>query len=524
MDGERKKDLDERNIEEQLAIHGEEADNSGGNPGAAGDTGPKGEGADSGKDAGDGSGGGGNDGGTPPGEEEKPRRRRRWPWVILIVLLAMLGVAASYAWAFFNQVQETQKVLLDDVVFEEEYEIGEAFSESIVNIALLGFDRGWNRENLGEYLFRPDMMAIFSINLETDQVSVVRLTRDSYVPIHGTRGAYDKINHSYAYGYYSSGNETEEEKDAAGIRYTLQTLSHALGGVPIHYSIVVDMYSVVELVDAVGGIYYEVEETLYDHHWNVGEVLVPEGPQIMDGRTYLRYLQYRDDRTGQDFGRIDRQMDLLKHTFLYLKEEGRLQDIPKIYRVYKDYVDTDLTYKQIAALAFYGTDFKVTEESLHFYTLPGDGQMKDGIWYQVLRQNDRVRIIADVFGIQAEKWPPIVLEDSPEYLAEQERKRLEEELGYELGEDFEWHQVDWENIEDYEGIMQRVPEVRGMTPEAAEAALTDAGYTVGQVRHEHYKFISSGLVFKTEPYAGSLRPEGAVINIVVSAGPEAGAD
>lgn len=244
----------------------------------------------------------------------------------------------------------------------------------------------------------------------------------------------------------------------------------------------------------------------------------------MDGRTYLRFLQYRDERTGQDFGRIDRQMDLLKHTFLYLKEEGRLQDIPKIYRVYKDYVDTDLTYKQIAALAFYGTDFKVTEESLRFYTLPGDGQMKDGVWYQVLRQNDRVRIIEEIFGIQTEKWPPIVLEDSPEYLAEQERKRLEEELGYELGEDFEWHQVDWENIEDYEGIMQRVPEVRGMTPEAAEAALTDAGYTVGQVRHEHYKFISSGLVFKTEPYAGSLRPEGAVINIVVSAGPEAGAD
>jgi len=66
-------------------------------------------------------------------------------------------------------------------------------------------------------------------------------------------------------------------------------------------------------------------------------------------------------------------------------------------------------------------------ESLHFYTLPGGGQLKDGVYYQVLDQDKRVSIIKEAFGVEVEKWPPIVLKDSPEYIEEQEQKRKEEE-------------------------------------------------------------------------------------------------
>ena len=348
--------------------------------------------------------------------------------VILIaagVLVLLLLAAGTYVLAFYNQIQEPQRMLLEEVIFEEEYAISEVFPGHIVNIGLMGFDRGWNRENMGEDLFRPDMLAVLSINFDTDQISVVRIPRDSYVPIHGMGGIHDKINHSFYYGYqFGKG----EDSDADGIRYTLQTVSNALGGIPLHYYISVDMYSIIELVDALGGVYYDVEETIYDEYWNVGAVLVPEGPQVMDGKTFLRYLQYREDKTNQDIGRIDRQMNLLKETFYYLREQGRITDLPATYRIYKDYVETDLSYKQIAALAYYARDLNVSDSNLHFYTVPGGGQMKDGIWYQVINENERVRIIKEVFGIDAEPWPSLVLEDSPEYLEEQERLRLEEEL------------------------------------------------------------------------------------------------
>ena len=343
--------------------------------------------------------------------------------IIALVLLVLVGAIVAYGWSFYEEVQETQRVMLDDVTFEENYDVDELFSEHILNIALLGFDRGWNREALGEYLFRPDMQAVFSIDFEKEQVSVVRIPRDSYVPIYNQGGMHDKANHAYFYGYYYGGSD---DQHADGIRYTLQTMSNVLGGIPIHYYVSVDMYSIIELVDAVGGIYYEVEEAIYDEHWDIGRLLVPEGPQILDGKAYLRYLQYRGTPEG-DVGRMDRQMELLMATYEYMRQEGKISDVPAIYRVYKDYVETDLSYTQIAALAFYARDIENPEESLNFHTLLGGNQTKDGIYYMVLNQEQRVNVIKDVFGIDADRWPHIVLQDSPEYIEEQERLRREEE-------------------------------------------------------------------------------------------------
>lgn len=437
---------------------------------------------------------------------------------VLIIVLIATGV---YALDFYNQVQKTQVVLLDEVSFDDEYDISEAFPGHIVNIGLLGFDRGWNREALGQSLFRPDMLAVFSIDFETGEISVVRIPRDSYVPIHGMSGLHDKINHSFYYGYrYGSG----EDKEADGIRFTLKTVSNVLGGIPIHYYVSVDMYSIIELVDALGGIYYEVEETIYDKHWNVGAVLVPEGPQIMDGKTFLRYLQYRDDKTHQDYGRIDRQMNLLKETFYYLKEQGRITDIPTTYRIYKDYIETDLSYKQIAALAYYARDLDASADNLHFYTIQGDGQMKDGIWYQVLFQSSRLQIIKEVFGVAAEPWPPIVLKDSPEYLEELERKRLEEEAGMEEKLESELENDEDTGNQDLKQPGVVVPEVRGLSVDLARLILNNSGFQVGAVTGRYYDYLEEGLIIQSEPLAGSIVSSGTIVNLIVSNGPEPESD
>ena len=361
----------------------------------------------------------------PKSKKQMSRLKKVLLTITGLLILGLIG-AVGYTYTIYTtEVKEPQRILLDEVSFEQDYDVGEAFPEHIVNIALLGFDRGWDREwRHGEYLFRPDTLVVFSINFETENVSVLRIPRDSYVPIYGMGGMHDKINHSFFYGYYY-GNSDDREAD--GIEFTLNTVQKTLGDVPLHYYISIDMYSVIALVDAMGGIYFEVEETLYDKHWNVGEVMVPEGPQIMDGKTYLRYLQYRDAETGQDYGRMERQMDLMQETFYYLKEEGKITDIPATYRIYKDYVETDLTYTQIASMAYFARDLDLSDENLSVYTLPGGAQSKDGVYYQVLDQNERVRIINEVFGVEVEPWAPIVLKDSPEYIEEQERKKREEE-------------------------------------------------------------------------------------------------
>ncbi|MBM4236619.1 MAG: LytR family transcriptional regulator [Firmicutes bacterium] len=359
---------------------------------------------------------------------------------VLVLLLLTTGIGLL---VFYQQIQETQQVILDqgthipetgnavDAANPEETarnEIYAQFPEHIVNIGLLGFDRGWGREDRGHYLFRPDVQAVISIDFEQDTVSVIRIPRDSYVPIHGAGGFHDKINHSYMYGYYSGGGE---DQNADGIRHTLLTISDVLGGIPIHYYISVDMYSVIALVYALGGVYYEVEERIVDEVWIYGVLLPPIEPgyQLLDGTNYMRILQYRDEKSSQDHGRIERQGKLLAATYRYFRENGRISDLPALYRIYKEYVDTDLSYKKMSALANYFLKIEITEQNLHFYTLLGSSQMKDGIYYEIISQEQRLDIIEKVFGLIVEPWPPIVLKDSPEYIQEQERKRLKEEGG-----------------------------------------------------------------------------------------------
>ncbi|MGM0652436.1 MAG: LCP family protein [Bacillota bacterium] len=467
-------------------------------------------------------------------------------------LLILLIAAGTFAMSFYSEVQEAERVLLEDQVFEEEYsaDIEAAFSERTLNIALIGFDRGWNREELGEYLFRPDMLAVFSINFDTEQVSVVRIPRDSYVPIHGTGGHYDKINHSYYYGYQRAQGEDKHEE---GIKNTIHTMSNVLGGIPIHYYVSVDMYSVIELVDAMGGIYFEVEEEIIDKHWEVGRVLVPEGPQIMDGVTFLRYLQYRDDKTGQDYGRMDRQMRLLRETFIYLRQEGKITDIPKTYRIYKDYVETDLSYTQIAALAYYALELDISDpdEILSFYTLQGGGQMKDGIWYQVISDSNRREVIKEVFGVEAEPWPPIVLEDSPEYIEKQRQKELEErrknggreeeekddfeeqaelrdqeESGEETEEtaqdELADEQDDSDEISSIDKERITVPDLEGKTVQEAQLLLEEVGLEVGEVSGRAYSFLDEGLIIYSIPQAGGVTTVGSKVDLTISEGPRNG--
>ncbi|MDZ4132755.1 MAG: LCP family protein, partial [Dethiobacteria bacterium] len=198
------------------------------------------------------------------------------------VLAVLLIAAGIFLLVFYKQIQETQQVVLDEntsdanvAIVQEETVLNDVytvFPEHIVNIGLLGFDRGWDREARGHYMFRPDVQALVSIDFDRDQISVIRILRDSYVPIHGAGGFHDKINHAYQYGYYSGDGE---DPNADGIHYTLLTMSNVLGDIPIHYYVSVDMYSIIALVNAFGGIYYNVEEEIVDKVWVYGVLLPP---------------------------------------------------------------------------------------------------------------------------------------------------------------------------------------------------------------------------------------------------------
>ncbi len=287
--------------------------------------------------------------------------------------------------------------------WEGELDLAQAFDKDQINIVLLGFDRNEARDQVYR-IFRPDTIMIASINFRTRDVSLVNIPRDTYVRISG-HGIDDKINHAYMYGHDKPG---AEDPHRSGIDTTVETIQDFLGGVPIHYYVAVDMDAVVEIIDTVGGINYDVEHPVRAI-FSGNDVLVEQGYQLLDGQKFLHYV--RDRSRGGDTGRSQRQQDILIAAFSQLKQKGRIKDLPDIYRSLTGNVETNLSPAQITALAVFG--LKVNPETIPGYVFSGATQFAPqgslDIAYIVVDEKARVELIREVFGVEVTERPRVTL-------------------------------------------------------------------------------------------------------------------
>jgi beta-lactam-binding protein with PASTA domain len=65
-----------------------------------------------------------------------------------------------------------------------------------------------------------------------------------------------------------------------------------------------------------------------------------------------------------------------------------------------------------------------------------------------------------------------------------------------------------------------VPDVEGLTENAATAALTEAKFTVGTVAQQTSDTVTTGKVISQEPASGNSVAEGSPVNLVISSGPQ----
>lgn len=487
-------------------------------------------------------------------------------YILLGILGPLLIGGATYAGISFYQLQDPQRVLLDNAIFGEmEFNVDEEFSESIINIAVLGFDQDEERKQAAPwYQGRglPDVIFVISINFETNDVAFVRILRDSYVPIFNT-GVKDKINHSYNIGFDAAGYD--EDRDRNGLRCTLETVRNVLGGIPIHHYISVNMDGLAYLVDAIGGFEYRVKENIYDKSGT--RLLLRKGTHYFDGEAFVLFVRHRDGKTGEDWGRAHRQFDILDDLFEDIRDRGLLKSVPTLFKVYRDYIETDLHLKQVAALAYWARNFDPTHDM--FYVLDGINDTKDGIWYWVINQAKRVELIRQVFGITVAAWPQDVLRDTPppplsefgyEIIYDIKTGLPMVELFWEPGDGKKVHyelfrdgelllettrdelvteycDTDVEEGQTYtytivvhhyraEGEPQKltvyipfpmVPDVTGWTLDEAINELEGAGYEVVE-RRENHPTLPEGAPIRTEPAAGTEWKRGELVYLIVSTG------
>ena len=225
------------------------------------------------------------------------------------------------------------------------------------NILLLGIDESTERENWGT--FRTDTMILVSIDFSNNDVCMVSIPRDSYVKIYNANGnvanpssPYSKINNAF-----SEGGGAQKK----GFEYSIATVEKLMG-VKIGYYCGFNMNVVKEVVNAMGGVDYDVDIEVKMN----GRELHP-GMQHLDGQGVLDYCRQR--KGSSDIARIDRQQRMLTAILKQLKDTDQIANIPSIYSAVEANIMTNLNIKQISSLALVALRMDMSQ--LSRYTLEG---------------------------------------------------------------------------------------------------------------------------------------------------------
>lgn len=221
------------------------------------------------------------------------------------------------------------------------------------NILVLGLDAGGRLS---------DVILVASIDRPGNQAHFLSIPRDTRVEIAG-RG-YAKANAAYAYGSADLAVDTFEK----------------LLGIKMDGYLVIDFSGFIALIDAIGGIPIEVEEHMkYTDVAGGLYIDIAPGYQILDGRTAIDYVRYRESKFG-DLGRIKRQHKFIWATIKRLI--AKPDKIPVALNLLKQSLHTDVEFEVAVSVA---VDFiqSLVLDQQDFMTLPGRPEYINGVSYYI---------------------------------------------------------------------------------------------------------------------------------------------
>ena len=280
----------------------------------------------------------------------KKRRKVIIFGVEIAVILMMVGVLCLVVPNTSNNgpkvtVLETEELRIPEEVQQEETMKG------YMNVALFGVDA--TKESQLYKGSRSDSIMIASINMDTGDIKLVSVYRDTYLNI-GT-DSYQKCNAAYSYG---------------GAEQAVKMLNMNLD-MDITNFVTVGYKGLSEVIDGLGGVYIDVdsEEIKHINNYQIGiaEVLkcdytpvTETGMQLLNGLQATAYCRIRYT-AGNDFKRAARQREVIQA----IEDQAKKADYDTLSKVFNSAIGdiyTSLDSKDILDLLANITKYRIVDE------------------------------------------------------------------------------------------------------------------------------------------------------------------
>lgn len=286
--------------------------------------------------------------------------------LLSVLLLIILGTGAFLAKTYFDVKSTASKVSQKIEGREATTSVAEGKPFSVL---LLGLDTGdFGRDDVG----RSDTILVATVNPNENKTTLISIPRDTRMEMVG-HGTVEKAAHAYAYG---------QEKMA------MDSIEKFLDIKLDHYAWI-NMEGFEALVDAVDGV---VVDNKFAFEYEGLDF--PKGKLALSGFEALQYTRMRYDDPNGDYGRQVRQQEVISAIGDKALTFTGVTKYKQVLKAIEDNMKTDLEPNEMFKIAkdYHNSFTTIDQETLH-----GNGEMIDGVSYQVIPDEElaRIKLILD---------------------------------------------------------------------------------------------------------------------------------
>lgn len=313
-------------------------------------------------------------------EEEKPKKKRRIGLKIFLFILVILCIGAGvFAYRVNKNGGGLSGIIATTLGHDEET------YKNLPTIYCVLF---------GKSQALTDTIMVAGYNPKTQEASLLSIPRDTYTGSSiSNASAYYKINARY--------QSSPEEAVRAISRIT---------GLDLQYYLTVDTEALVELVDAIGGVWFDVPINMkYDDASQDLHINLKAGYQKLDGDKAEQVVRFRHNNNGttypseygqEDIGRMKTQRAFLTAVAQQTLKVENILKIGEFLDIAKNNVETNLDFNTIKDYIPYMVAFDTA--NLKTETLPGESRLANGVWIYVANTTQTKKIVEEMFALKTE--------------------------------------------------------------------------------------------------------------------------
>lgn len=294
------------------------------------------------------------------------------------IIVALLIAGGAYAYYLYNAVKDTANKIYepvesdtDDLAKKDKPKTDQEGNAEPISILLMGVDERANDTG------RSDTLIVMTLNPKKETMQMVSIPRDTRTTLIGKgdlannqyAGTVDKINHSYAFGGTKMAKDTVEN----------------FVNLDIDHYIRMNMEGLSALINAVGGVTVQNDLDWHSngYHYQKGKL------QLSSGKKALGYVRMRHQDPAGDFGRNDRQRQVIEAIIDKAAHFSSVTRFDDILNAIGDNVKTDISFEQMKHI---GKNYRSARHHVKTYEVKGQGKTIDDIYYLLVNDNERQKV------------------------------------------------------------------------------------------------------------------------------------